>query len=223
MADQLSSKRNLIDKANTTVVIVVSAAAFLFVFSAVATKTLVSQAGYQNRVIAEKRKARDQLTKNKEAVKELKKSYSKFVAKEPNVIGGNIIGVSPKDGDNTKIILDALPSNYNFPALATSLEVLVANQNLKINSIAGTDDEVSQAENKTSINPQPIAIPFDLSISSNYESVKNVIGAFEKSIRPIQLLTFDLSGDKDELTLAVGAQTYFQPAKSMNITSKVVK
>lgn len=223
MADQLSSKRTLIDKANTTVVIVVSAAAFLFVFSAVATKTLVSQAGYQNRVIAEKRKARDQLTKNKEAVKELKKSYSKFVAKEPNVIGGNIIGVSPKDGDNTKIILDALPSNYNFPALATSLEVLVANQNLKINSIAGTDDEVSQAENKTSINPQPIAIPFDLSISSNYESVKNVIGAFEKSIRPIQLLTFDLSGDKDELTLAVGAQTYFQPAKSMNITSKVVK
>lgn len=223
MADQLSSKRNLIDKANTTVVIVVSAAAFLFVFSAVATKTLVSQAGYQNRVIAEKRKARDQLTKNKEAVKELKKSYSKFVAKEPNVIGGNIIGVSPKDGDNTKIILDALPSNYNFPALATSLEVLVANQNLKINSIAGTDDEVSQAENKTSINPQPIAIPFDLSISSNYESVKNVVGAFEKSIRPIQLLTFDLSGDKDELTLAVGAQTYFQPAKSMNITSKVVK
>lgn len=223
MADALSSKRNLIDKANTTVVIVVSAAAFLFVFSAVATKTLVSQAEYQNRVIAEKRKARDQLTKNKEAVKELKKSYGKFVAKEPNVIGGNIIGVSPKDGDNTKIILDALPSNYNFPALATSLEVLVANQNLKINSIAGTDDEVSQAENKTSINPQPIAIPFDLSISSNYESVKNVIGAFEKSIRPIQLLTFDLSGDKDELTLAVGAQTYFQPAKSMNITSKVVK
>ena len=223
MADQLSSKRTLIDKANTTVVIVVSAAAFLFVFSAVATKTLVSQAGYQNRVIAEKRKARDQLTKNKEAVKELKKSYSKFVAKEPNVIGGNIIGVSPKDGDNTKIILDALPSNYNFPALATSLEVLVANQNLKINSIAGTDDEVSQAENKTSINPQPIAILFDVSISSNYESVKNVIGAFEKSIRPIQLLTFDLSGDKDELTLAVGAQTYFQPAKSMNITSKVVK
>lgn len=223
MADVLSSKRNLIDKANTTVVIVVSAAAFLFVFSAVATKTLVSQAGYQNRVIAEKRKARDQLTKNKEAVKELKKSYTKFVAKEPNVIGGNIIGVSSKDGDNTKIILDALPSSYNFPALASSLEVLVANQNLKINSIAGTDDEVSQAENKTSINPQPIAIPFDLSISSNYESVKNVIGAFEKSIRPIQLLTFDLSGDKDELTLAIGAQTYFQPAKSMNITTKVVK
>jgi hypothetical protein len=213
----------LIDKANTTVVIVVSAAAFLFVFSAVATKTLVSQAGYQNRVIAEKRKARDQLTKNKEAVKELKKSYYKFIGKEPNVIGGNIIGVSPKDGDNTKIILDALPSSYNFPALASSLEVLVANQNLKINSIAGTDDEVSQEENKTSINPQPIPIPFDLSISANYDSVKNVVGAFEKSIRPIQLLTFDLSGDKDELTLAIGAQTYFQPAKSMNITSKVVQ
>lgn len=223
MADLLSSKRNLIDKANTTVVIVVSAAAFLFVFSAVATKTLVSQAGYQNRVIEEKRKARDQLIKNKEAVKKLKNSYSQFIGREPNIIGGNIIGVSPKDGDNTKIILDALPSNYNFPALATSLEVLVANEKVKINSIAGTDDEVAQQSNNTSVNPQPIAIPFDLSISSNYDSVKNVIDAFEKSIRPIQLITIDLSGDKDELTLAIGAQTYFQPAKSMNITSKVVK
>lgn len=223
MADLLSSKRNLIDKANTTVVIVVSAAAFLFVFSAVATKTLVSQAGYQNRVIEEKRKARDQLIKNKEAVKKLKNSYSQFIGREPNIIGGNIIGVSPKDGDNTKIILDALPSNYNFPALATSLEVLVANEKVKINSIAGTDDEVAQQSNNTSVNPQPIAIPFDLSISSNYDSVKNVIGAFEKSIRPIQLITIDLSGDKDELTLAIGAQTYFQPAKSMNITTKVVK
>ena len=223
MAELLSSKRNLIDKANTTVVVVVSVAAFLFVFTAVATKTLISQAGYQNRVIEEKRKARDQLTKNKEAVKELKTSYASFVSKEPNIIGGSIIGVSPKDGDNSKIILDALPSNYNFPALASSLEVLVANEKVKINSIAGTDDEVAQEANETSNNPQPISIPFDLSISTNYDNVKNVISAFEKSIRPVQFITLDLSGDKDELTLAIGAQTYFQPVKSMNITSKVVK
>ncbi len=223
MADLLSTKRSLIDKANTTVVVVVSMAAFLLVFSAVATKTLVSQAGYQNRVISEKRKARDQLIADKEAVKELKKSYEQFTITSVNILGGSPAGIGQKDGNNAKIVLDALPSGYNFPALATSLEVLVANQNLKINSIAGTDEEVTQAENKTSTNPQPIPIPFDLSITSNYDGVKSVIGAFEKSIRPIQLITLDISGNKDELTLAVGARTYFQPAKSLNITTKVVK
>lgn len=223
MAEQLSSKRTLIDKANTMVVVMVSAAAFLFVFSAVATKTLISQANYQNRVISEKRKARDQLIADKEVAKKLKKSYDAFVGTSTNVLAGSPNGTGPKDGNNAKIILDALPSSYDFPALATSLEVLLASQNIKINSIAGTDDEVAQKANSSSTSPKPIAIPFDLAFSSNYDGVKNVVGVFEKSIRPVQLLTLDISGDKEGLTLAVSAQTYFQPAKSLNITTKVVK
>lgn len=223
MADMLSTKRALIDKANTTVVIVVSLAAFLFVFSAVATKTLISQAGYQNRVIDAKREARDQLIADKEAVKKLRKSYNSFVSTNPNAIGGNRFGLDKKDGDNTKIVLDALPSSYDFPALATSMESLVATEGIKINSIAGTDDEVAQAANLTSTKPEPIPMPFELSVSSDYEKVKGVINAFEKSIRPIELLTLDISGDKDGLTMVVGAQTYFQPAKSLTITTKVVQ
>ncbi|QQS19135.1 type 4a pilus biogenesis protein PilO [Candidatus Saccharibacteria bacterium] len=156
-------------------------------------------------------------------MKELKKSYEAFNNTAINILEGNPAGTGQKDGNNAKIVLDALPSTYDFPALATSLEALVVSQNLKINSITGTDDEVIQAQNRTSTNPQPISIPFDLSVSSNYDGVKNVIGAFEKSIRPIQLKTLDISGDKDELTLVIGAQTYFQPAKSLNISTKVVQ
>ncbi len=223
MADLLTTKRTLIDRANTTVVIVVSMAAFLLVFSAVATKTLVSQAGYQNRVIDAKEQARDQLIADKEAVKKLRKAYDLFISTNPNAIGGDRLGVNKKDGDNAKIVLDALPSSYDFPALATSMESLVATEGVKINSIAGTDDEVAQAANMTSSKPEPVPMPFELSVSSDYEKVKSVISAFEKSIRPIELLTIDISGDKDGLTMIIGAQTYFQPAKSLNITTKVVQ
>ncbi|QQS20350.1 hypothetical protein IPL85_02795 [Candidatus Saccharibacteria bacterium] len=223
MADVLSTKRLLIDKANTTVVIAVSLAVFLFVFSAVSTKTFISKAGYQNRVIAAKREAREQLKDDKEAVKKLRKSYNSFVSTDPNSIGGSRGGLDKKDGDNTKIVLDALPSNYDFPALATSMESLVATEGVKINSFNGTDDEIAQAANITSTNPVPIGMPFELSVSSDYGKIQGVITAFEKSIRPIELVTLDISGDREGLTMVVGARTYFQPAKSLNVTTKVVR
>ena len=52
-----NTKRALIDKANTRIVVYVSVAAFILVFSLVSTKTLIGQAAYQNRIISKKRVA----------------------------------------------------------------------------------------------------------------------------------------------------------------------
>src|SRR5262249_2545752 len=120
-------------------------------------------------------------------------------------------------------VLDALPSSYDFPGLTTSLETLLAQQNVKIDSINGTDDEVAQSVNQSSVNPQPVPIPFTITVEGDYTSVQNVISAFEKSIRPIQLQTISVAGSKDKLTLNITAQTYYQPAKSLNINKQVVK
>ena len=223
MANLPNGKRTLIDKANTRVVVVVSIAAFLAVFSLVATKTLISQARYQDRVISAKRDARDQPKKDIDAVSDLKSSYEAFTSTAQNAIGGNPSGAGSQDGNNAKIVLDALPSSYDFPALATSLETLVANQGVKINTISGTDDGATQSANTSSSAPQPIAIPFTLSVTGSYPNVQKVISSLEKSIRPIQIQTLDISGSKDSLNLSVTAQTYYQPAKSLNITTKVIK
>lgn len=223
MANTPLTKRGLIDKANTTVVVTVSVATFLAVFSLVATKTLISQARYQDRVITAKRDARDQLKADINAVTDLKQSYAAFLSTTQNAIGGNPTGTGQQDGNNAKIVLDALPSTYDFPALATGLETLVGTQSVKINSISGTDDEIAQAGTTTSTAPEPIAIPFNISVTGDYNSVQNVIGAFERSIRPVQLLTLDISGTQGQLTLSVSAQTYYQPAKSLNINAKVIQ
>ncbi len=223
MASNPSSKRVLIDKANTAVVVVVSVAAFLAVFSLVATKTLISQAAYQNRVISGKRVAVNQLKSDLSAIQQLKKSYDAFNSTTQNAIGGNPNGTGQQDGNNSKIVLDALPSTYDFPALTTSLESLLSTQNVKINTISGTDDEVAQSTNQSSASPSPIAIPFQLSVTSNYDSIKNVVSTFERSIRPIQLTTLDLSGDQKNLNLSINAETYYQPAKALTINTKVVQ
>lgn len=223
MANTPLTKRALIDKANSTVITVVSIAAFIFVFSMVATKTLVGQAGYQNRIISAKRTAVKQLKTNIASTDQLKVSYGAFIGTSQNAIGGNPGGNGPQDGNNAKIVLDALPSSYDFPALTTSLENLLNSQNVKIGSISGTDDEVAQGTNQTSSSPKPIAIPFQVSVSGDYTGMQNVVNAFEKSIRPIQIQTLDLSGNQGNLVLSVSAQTFYQPAKLLNINQKVVK
>lgn len=223
MNEQLTGKRALIDKANARVMIAVSIAAFLIVFSAVSTKTLMSQAAYQNRVITAKEEARDILKKDIESAKKLKISYEKFVNTSVNALGGSPVGAGTKDGDNAKIILDALPSSYDFPALATSLEIIASSQNVNIKSIEGVDEEVNQATNSSSSSPQPIAIPFDISVSSDYQKIQDVVSSFEKSIRPIKIKTLDITVNQQEIILAVSAETFFQPAKSLNISKQVVK
>jgi predicted regulator of amino acid metabolism with ACT domain len=219
----ISTKRIMINKANARIVAYVSVAAFILVFSAVTTKTFISQAAYQNKVIGVKRKAVDQLKADIAATDQLKTAYDAFNSTPQNVLGGNPTGVGPQDGNNAKIVLDALPSSYDFPGLTTSLEALLSSQKVKITSITGTDDEVAQSANQTSSSPKPVPIPFTTLTTGSYTDAQNVIAAYEKSIRPIQILNLDLSGSQGNLTLSVSAQTYYQPAKSLNISKEVVK
>src|SRR5690348_7198228 len=119
-----SVKRIQIDKSQTTMLITAAVAGFFLAFMLVGGKALISQIQYQNTVIGKKKVAVAQLRANVQASTNLVNSYKAFVSTTQNVIGGNPQGGGAKDGDNSKIVLDALPSKYDFPALATSLEKL---------------------------------------------------------------------------------------------------
>lgn len=219
-----STKRALIDKANTRVVSYVSVAAFILVFSLFATKTLISQAGYQNRVIGAKRVAVNQLKKDISASSKLQVSYNAFINTPQNVIGGDPDGTGPQDGNNAKIVLDALPDTYDFPGLTTSLDNLLNSQSgITINSISGTDEETTLGGNQPSSDPLPQPIPFSISVTGDYSSIQSVINAFEHSIRPIQIQSIEISGNDPQITMTVTAQTYFQPAKSLSISKEEIK
>jgi hypothetical protein len=218
-----STKRALIGKANSTIVIATAVAAFVVVFCAIASKTLISQASYQNRVISTKKKALATLESDLNARDSLVAAYKTFVGTPQNILGGNPDGTGDQDGDNAKIVLDALPSKYDFPALTTSLEKLITSQGLSIDSIAGTDDEVSQSATLASGAPAPVAMPFQIQVNGSYESVKSLISVFERSIRPIQVQKIELTGSEGSMSAVIEAQTFYQPEKTLNIKSEVVK
>jgi hypothetical protein len=219
--ERTNTKRVLISKANSKIVIVTAVAAFVVVFSLIASKTLISQATYQNRVIGAKRTAVAQLQSDIQATSSLTASYEAFADTPQNVLGGSPTGTASNDGNNAKIVLDALPSKYDFPALATSLEELINSQKVQIQSITGTDNEVASIE--SSPDPTPVAIPFQISVTGSYQSLQNLVNAFNESIRPFQIQTLSLSGDQSNMTMTITAQTYYQPEKTFSITKEAVQ
>lgn len=223
MAANESIKRAMISKANATMVSVVAAASFVVIFCLVASFILVGQFAYQNKVISQKKTALSQLKTDIASVQSLVTSYASFVEgnQTQNVIGGSPTGTGDRDGDNAQIVLDALPSKYDFPALATSIEKIAKSNGVSIQSISGNDDELTQAGSNDF--SAPIAMPFQVTVAGDYQSIKNVINAFEHSIRPFKIQQLKFTGGESNMTLEIVAQSYYQPAKTLNIRSEVVK
>lgn len=220
----ISTKRLAISKANARMVAIVGVAAFLTVFSLVAAKAVFSQTRYQARVTSAKEKAHKQLQDNIAAYGKLSGSYGTFDGQNVNIIGGLKTGGGDNDGSNSKIILDALPYTYDFPALTSSIEKILGDNGLKVSSITGTDDQLNQQGNTSSPNPQPVEIPFTFTVAdANYGSVSRLLSRLEQSIRPIQIDNLQLSGAANDMTVTATAHTYYQPAKNVTITKEVVK
>lgn len=212
------TKRVQLDKAKATMLGILVGASVITVFSLVASKSFFSQANYLRKVAGKKEKALDTLKKNKEAVGKLEAAFESFSGQNPNLIGGNSTGTGDKDGDNARLVLDALPSKYDFPALATSLEKLL--QGYTINNISGSDDTSTQEQSE---NAELVEIPFEIGVESDYANTRAMVQKFEKSIRPFQIQTLTVTGSNAQLQTAISAKTFYQPEKDLKVSSEVVK
>ena len=240
---RVSTKRLQIDKANSTIVIAVGIAAFAVAFSLVAARSLIARQSYQNKVIAAQEKARDQLQANIDAVDDLKVKYAEFVNRQENIIKGNSKGDAERDGDNARIIVDALPSKYDFPALASSLEKILVDRNYTIQTISGVDDEAMQNGGQptaeglgatdpnaaVSVQAQPsvagaVEMPFEIGAEGSYTSMIDLLNVFRNSIRPlyVQTLTF-AAGDGDKVQVNIQGKSYYQPERTLKITEEVIQ
>lgn len=216
------TKRAMISKANSRMVVTTSVAVFIVVFCLIASKTLVSDASYQNKVISSDHTALSTLKTDLSARDALVTAYNSFVSTPQNVIGGNPSGDGPNDGNNADIVLDALPNYYDFPALTTTIEKLVESQGLTINDITGTDEALSESNQPTGT-PQAVPMPFEVAVSGSYANVENLITTLERSIRPFQVQKISLSGDESNMQAVIDAQTFYQPPKTLNISQEVVR
>jgi Tfp pilus assembly protein PilO len=210
---QLSIKHIAVDKANTKVIVMASVATAVLVFTIFACMALIDKIAYQNKVIDLRKEANAQLEANIENIEKLNASFIAFDSTPESAIG-----TSDK---NSKIVLDALPSKYDFPALTTSMEYIVSGAGTALTALTGTDQETSAEQSSKS--PKPIEIPLEVGVSGNYESIQKLIKDLERSIRPFKVKSIKLSGEDTNMTMNVTLVTYYQPSTELGIEEKVVK
>lgn len=209
-----SQKHILINKANKNILIAIAITSALVVFMVVAVRSLVIQSLHRNKVIAEKKTVVATLKDNDVQVGKLIDSFKIF-----ENLPESVIGTSEK---NSKVVLDALPPQYDFPALATSLEKILQDGGYNINSISGTDNEVGEQDDNAA-DPQPVEIPFSLTVTGPYDKVRQLPKDLERSIRPIHILTMEVAGSASDARMTITAKTYYQPGKKLDLLFKEVR
>ena len=219
-----SLKQLQIDKTSQKMIIFASIASFLLVFTLFSAKTLVARMNYQNKVINAKSIARSNLIKNVSSNESLLSAYQNFNNATTNLMGLQTNSASVNSGNNAKLILDALPSEYDFPALATSLQGLLSSTGVTVSGLTGSDLSTGASSGAVSI---PIAgttpIPFSFNVTGNSDNVLNTMKIFEKSIRPFQFKSFTISGSNASLSLSVNAETFYLPAQNFQVKMESVQ
>lgn len=205
----------------------VAAAVFISIFCLTATKVLISNGSYKRQVISARHQAIDQVKQNISSAQSLINQFSVFEGDNPkNIIGGKNTtdtDAIPPDGNNSRIVLDALPSSYDFPALITSMAKILHDSQLTNPLIGGSDTSATDtAANPAPTQAQPVPIPLTVSGQGQYKNVQNLIRDLERSIRPFDITNLSLVGSASNFTFTATMNTYYQPPKTLTITTKEI-
>ncbi len=219
----VSVKHDIIEKANSNTVLVVAGAVFVVVFCIFAIRTLVSQMSFQNTVISEKKKALTQLEKNNNNLNSLSEDYATFDESVINILGGARDGEGPRDGSNTKIVLDALPASLDIPALASSFEKILVEGGYQFDSISGSERSTTASKSNVVANEQLYEIDYGFSVQGSTEQTLTLLERLESSIRPIYVDQVNMSVNKGNINASYSIRTFYAEEMMFELGSKEVK
>lgn len=155
------------------------------IISGFALKSLFGKLNQNNQLLSKKRVAQEQVTKNLEALSQLSQQYSAL-------------------GPKRTLILDALPTTPNFPAIVSMMEELSKNAGVELLSVAPSEIE------STGRVTGAAQYQFTASISGSYDSFKEFLRNVELSLRPMAITTMKISGNSSLLGVDMTISTYYQ-------------
>ena len=216
-------KRQQIDSSRKTMFVFVAGAAFLAGIALVISIFLIQQIVFHSKVIIEKQSTIFRLDKNLESVDELKKNVRVL---ETNSALNSVKANSENSALQT--VLDALPDNPNADAFGASIKNKFVDtvegltlDNLSVTSpnSQGEESEGNNSESADSSN----TLSFSLEVSGSADKLRELLTKFERSIRVIELKSFEIHTSEDKLSLTIQGVAYYEPAQKIHLEKKVVK
>lgn len=216
-------KRQQIDSSRKTMFVFVAGAAFLAGIALVISIFLIQQIVFHSKVIIEKQSTIFRLDKNLESVDELKKNVRVL---ETNSALNSVKANSENSALQT--VLDALPDNPNADAFGASIKNKFVDtvEGLTLDNLSVTSPnsrgEESEDNNSESAD-SPNTLHFSLEVSGSADKLRELLTKFERSIRVIELKSFEIHTSEDKLSLTIQGVAYYEPAQKIHLEKKVVK
>ena len=216
-------KRQQIDSSRKTMFVFVAGAAFLAGIALVISIFLIQQIVFHSKVIIEKQSTIFRLDKNLESVDELKKNVRVL---ETNSALNSVKANSENSALQT--VMDALPDNPNADAFGASIKNKFVDtvEGLTLDNLSVTSPnsrgEESEDNNSESAD-SPNTLHFSLEVSGSADKLRELLTKFERSIRVIELKSFEIHTSEDKLSLTIQGVAYYEPAQKIHLEKKVVK
>jgi hypothetical protein len=219
-------KRQQIENAGRSMFVWVAIASVAVSICIVMAQFLFQKWTYNNHVLSAKYKAASQLEKNITSAKQLQDAVNALVSNDA------LSSVKTNTDDpNTKSVLDALPSDFDATAWATSLQkAILSHSGVAIDGINVPSDQdqtsttgSTATQTTATADPTPQEMKFDVTVSGSYDKIRGMLLDLERTIRPIKVTAITLDGDDAAMTATVSGVTYYQPSKTATVKQEVVK
>lgn len=211
----VTAKHIQIKKASSTVFTAVVIASVIVSFSLVFLNILWGNAKYNTKVQEKLTTARDTLSDNLDKVNDLNTGFRTFEG------SAKLIPDQEDNKSNAALVLDALPSRYDFPAVASSMSNLAARTNVTLRAFDGAD--LNAESPRSSMTPAPTEIPFSVTVEGTYVAVRDFLNGLQNSIRPMNVKTVNYVGSDGALVATFEVVTYYQPAFDTTISKEVIE
>lgn len=222
-------KRAQIAKANRTMFLWIAICSALVGSALVVSYFLARQLVYNEKVLAEKQNTVSVLEANNEIIPDLEAAIRVLDANEA------LAAAKAREEDQAiQVILDALPADANSPALGASLQSrLLAGvegitvETLQVDPVSG----VESIDDASTVDAAPVVesedsvgnvISFQFSVSGNQDALKAVLQHLERSIRLIDIRLLRIESQGESQLMTVQGQAYYEPARTIELTDKVV-
>ena len=222
-------KRQQIANANKTMFLWVAAASLVIGFAAVGSIFLVQKLAFNEKVLAEKTNTVSTLEDNNANIEELKRNVRLL-----NTNAGLNAAKADSEDQAIQAILDALPADANSLALGASLqqELLTGIDGLtlessNIDTVVGVEssDGDPNVEKGSAADDEDAKyqINFRLAVSGDANALQELLKRFERSIRAIDVTAITLERASGELTMSIEAHAFYEPARVVELTDKVIE
>ena len=221
--DTAIRKRTQISKTNRIMLLWVAGASVVVGVGLVATIYLVQRLVFNEKVLAEKSNTISILEKNNKIVPDLE-TQIRVLDTNANLAK---VKANPSD-QNIQVILDALPSEANSPALGASLQYkLLAGidglsiESLQVNPVVGVESDISDGVVEAEGSGEN-EITFQFAVTGNQSALKQVLTNLERSIRAIEITSLRIENQGTKQLMTVQGKAFYEPARTVKLYNKVV-